>query len=81
MFKWMPNSGHEAKRLTPEVLKVKEQLRIICMDSKADDQHLYFSLKDDYAVQLLSTQRKGKSKSDKRQQMAKELSTRKHKKI
>jgi hypothetical protein len=81
MFKWMPNSAHEAKRLKPEVIKVKEQLRIICMDSKADDQHLYFSLKEDYAIQLLTTQRKGKTKSDKRQQMAKELSKRKHKKI
>jgi hypothetical protein len=81
MFKWMPNSANEAKRLKPEVIKVKEQLRIICMDSKADDQHLYFSLKEDYAMQLLTTQRKGKTKSDNRQQMAQELATRKHKKI
>jgi hypothetical protein len=81
MFKWMPNSAHEAKRLAQEVLKVEEHLCIVCMDSKADDQHLYFSLKDEYAIQLLTTQRKGKTKTPKRQQMAKELSKRKYKKI
>ena len=81
MFKWMPNSAHEAKRLKLEVIKFEKQLRIICMDSKADDQHLYFSLKDDCAMQLLTTQRKGKTKTPKRQQMAKELSARKHKKL
>lgn len=81
MFKWMPNCAHEAKRLRQEIVTFSQQLDIVCMDSKADDQHLYFSLKNDYNLQLLTTQRKGKSKSEKRQQMACEMSKQKYKKI
>lgn len=81
MFKWMTNSAHEAKRLGQEIVSFSQQLDIICMDSKADDQHLYFSLKDDYNLQLLTSQRKSKSKTKKRQQMASEMAQRKYKKI
>jgi hypothetical protein len=51
------------------------------MASKADDQHLYFSLKEDYPIQLLTRQRQGNSKTKNRQQMAKELSKREYQKI
>lgn len=81
MFKWMPNSAHEAKRLEVEVTKFSPNLRTICMDSKADDQNLYFSLKEQHQLQLLTTQRRGKAKTAKRIKMNKEMAKPKHKKI
>jgi hypothetical protein len=80
-FKWMPNSGHEAKRLQAELPKFERLVKIACMDSKADDYSLYRTLKDQYDIQLLTTMRRGKGKTPQRQQMRQELNTLRHRRI
>ncbi|MBI3335481.1 MAG: hypothetical protein HY001_03195, partial [Candidatus Portnoybacteria bacterium] len=44
IFQWMPNSGNEAKRMRQEIAGYTGMVQKIFMDSKADDQKLYFSL-------------------------------------
>ncbi|MGQ0604946.1 MAG: hypothetical protein ACT4QE_24975 [Anaerolineales bacterium] len=75
LFIWMPNSAHEGKRLGEELPPVYRLLNTVCMASKADDQKLYFALKD-AGVQLLTRPRKGTDKALKRQQMIQEMNTR-----
>lgn len=75
LFIWMPNSAHEGKRLGEELPPFYRLLNTACMDSKADDQKLYFALKD-AGLQLLTRPRKGKDKALKRQQMIQEMNTR-----
>jgi hypothetical protein len=41
-FKWMRNSAHEAKRMWLETGKLKGLITTVLMDSKADDQALFF---------------------------------------
>jgi hypothetical protein len=41
-FKWMRNSGHEAKRMWLETGQLKGLMTISLMDSKADDQAWFF---------------------------------------
>lgn len=80
LFIWMPNAAHEGKRLGEELLPFHRLLETVCMDSKADDQKLYFALKDE-GVQLLTRMRKGKNKSPARKQMRREMDTRAHRKL
>lgn len=80
LFIWMPNSAHEGKRLGQELPPFLRQLDTVCMDSKADDQKLYFSLKDN-GIQLLTRTRKGKDKSPARQQMIREMQSRAKRKL
>lgn len=80
-FKWMPNCAHEAKRLQAELPKFERQIKIACMDGKADDYPLYRALKDQYDIQLLTRMRRGKDKTPERQQMRKELSSERHRRI
>lgn len=51
------------------------------MDSKADDQKLYFHPQRDYGMQLITCPRKGKNKSASRQQMIREMWTRANRRI
>ena len=48
----------EAKRMEVEIVCYPGQITTVCMDSKADDQHLYFRLKKDHHIQLVTTPRK-----------------------
>jgi hypothetical protein len=73
LFHWMPNAGHEAKRMEVEIVRYPGRITTVCMDSKADDQHLYFRLKKDHHIQLVTTPRKGMDKSSARQRMIKEM--------
>lgn len=75
LFIWMPNSGHEAKRLGTEIVEFTGLVKTVCMDSKADDQKLYFWLKEDLGIQLLTSPRKRFDKTPRRQQMIAELKT------
>jgi len=75
LFIWMPNSGHEAKRLGTEIVEFTGLVKTVCMDSKADDQKLYFWLKEDLGIQLLTAPRKRFDKTPRRQQMIAELKT------
>ncbi len=45
IFQWMPNSRNEAKRMEEEIIKYEHIVKKVFMDSKADDQEMYFSLK------------------------------------
>jgi hypothetical protein len=74
LFQWMPNAAHEAQRLELELGRYISRLHTICMDSKADDQGLYFRLKRDDHMPLITTPRAGMDKSPERQRMIKELS-------
>lgn len=75
LFIWMPNSGHEAKRLGTEIVEFTGLVKTVCMDSKADDQKLYFWLREDLGIQLLTSPRKRFDKTPMRQQMIAELKT------
>jgi hypothetical protein len=81
MFKWMPNSGNEAKRMEVEVQKLKTIINIVCMDSKADDQHLHNNLKTTCNIQLITKPRKGMDKTASRKKFIKEMNRPKNKKI
>jgi hypothetical protein len=79
-FKWMRNSGHEAKRMWMETGKLKGLITTVLMDSKADDQALFREFQRQRQMLLLTTPRKGADKSPARQQMVKVLNQRKNKK-
>lgn len=81
LFLWMPNSAHEAKRLEREIIDYAGLLKTICMDSKADDQKLYFRLQRDHAIQLITCPRKGMNKTAFRKKMIREMWTRDNRKI
>ena len=79
IFQWMPNSGNEAKRMGQEVARHDKSIEQVFMDSKADDQKLYFGLKQEHQIQLVTVPRTGMNKSASRRQMIKEMLTRKNK--
>lgn len=54
LFQWMPNSGNEAKRMAEEIIKYAGVIGKVCMDSKADDQNLYWHLKRNHRIQLVT---------------------------
>ena len=81
LFIWMPNSAHEGKRLADEIVPYTGLVETVCMDSKADDQKLYFGLQDDYGIQLITRPRRGKNKSASRKKMIREMWTRANRKI
>lgn len=73
IFQWMPNSGNEAKRMEHEVVKYTGCIKRVFMDSKADDQHLYHRLKDEYGIKLVTSPRKGMDKTESRRAYIKEM--------
>ena len=75
LFQWMPNSAHEGKRLEEEIIHFQGVVKKVFMDSKADDQHLYFSLKKECHIQLVTQPRKGMDKSASRQKMIADMLT------
>lgn len=80
IFQWMPNSGNEAKRMESEIIAYENLIAKILMDSKADDQKLYFTLKQEYHIQLVTVPRKNMDKSESRQKMIKDMFTKQNKK-
>jgi hypothetical protein len=80
-FKWMRNSGNEAKRLWVETGKLKGRITTVLMDSKADDQDLFRELQRQRHMLLLTTPRKGADKSPARQRMVKVLKQRKNRRV
>jgi hypothetical protein len=81
VFVWMPNSAHEAKRLANEIVQYPGLIETVCMDSKADDQKLYFGLKANYRIRLITRPRRGKNKSASRKTMIREMWTPANRKI
>jgi hypothetical protein len=80
IFQWMPNSGNEAKRMEIEIIKYENIIKKVFMDSKADDQKIYFRLKEEHHIELVTVPRKGMDKSESRKKMIKEMLTRQNKK-
>ena len=72
-FKWMRNSGNEAKRMWLETGKLKGLITTVLMDSKADDKDLFREFHRQRHMLLLTTPRKGAAKSPARQRMVKVL--------
>lgn len=79
IFQWMPNSGNEAKRMEAEIMKYERLLGHVFMDSKADDANMYFRLKENHHIQLVTAPRKGMNKSPIRKKMIKDMLTPKNK--
>ena len=80
IFQWMSNAGHEAKRMEQEIIKYEGMIKKVCMDSKADDQALYFRLKKNHRIQLVTVPRKGMDTSASRKHMIKHMLTKKNQK-
>jgi hypothetical protein len=80
-FKWMRNSGNEAKRMWLETGKLKGLISTVLMDSKADDQALFFELQRQRGILLLTTTRQGADKSPSRQRMIKEQRQKKNQRL
>lgn len=79
IFQWMPNSGNEAKRMEAEIVRYEELVKKIFMDSKADDKDLYWLLKNNHKIQLVTAPRKGMNKSPERKLMIKDMLTKQNK--
>ena len=80
LFQWMSNAGNEAKRMEQEVITYEGMSKKIFMDSKADDQALYFGLKKNSRIQLGTVPRTGRDTSASRKHMIKHMLTKKNKK-
>ena len=80
MFKWIVNSENEAKRMETEIVKYERLIRKVFMDSKADDAKMYFRLKQDYQIQLITSPRKGMDKTPLRRKMISEMLTEQNRK-
>lgn len=80
-FKWMHNSGHEAKRMWLETGKLKGLITTVLIDSKADDQALFREFQRQRGMLLFTMARKGADKRPARQQLVKVLKQRKNKKL
>jgi hypothetical protein len=78
VFQWMPNSGNEARRMEKEIIKYSKTVSKVFMDSRADSQKIYFNLKQNHRVQLVTVPRKGMDKSESRKLMIKEMLTKRN---
>lgn len=81
VFQWRRNSAHEAKRLWLDTGKLKGLMTTGLMDSKADDQALFFQMQRQRRILLLTTTRQGTDKSPARKRMITGLTQRKHKRL
>jgi hypothetical protein len=75
IFQWTPNSAHEGKRMETEIIKYHKLVKKVYMDSKADSQKIYFNLKDNYNIQLVTNPRRNMNKTETRRRMIKEVLT------
>lgn len=74
ILQWMPNSGHEGKYLLTEAGHYSHELDRICMDSKADDLDIFYTLREHFGIKLLTYPRKkGKHPSAERRKMLRSI--------
>ena len=75
MFKWMPNSKDESKWLWWEAAKLKGLVSKVCMDARADKTRLFYEMKRQHGMTLLTRrqQKKGKKQIPGREAMYKEI--------
>ena len=79
-FVWMPNCAHEAKRLQSAMAAYAGLVHKVFMDSKADDQKLYFHLQQEHGIQLVTCPRTGMDKSAERKKMIRQMLTKQNRK-
>jgi hypothetical protein len=72
----MENAAHEGKQLEAEVSPHAGLVKRVFMDSRADDQQLYFDLKEKHHIRLVTRPRKGMDKSPRRMLMIAQMLTR-----
>ena len=77
-FIWMPNCANEAKRLQVEMPPYKGMIKLLCMDSKADDCPLYQHLHKRCGIQLLTSPRTGAETTPQRRHMIRQMRGRYH---
>ena len=74
LFYWMPNSADESKYMQVEVTNYSGLLARVCMDSKADSQDIFYSLKEYFGIKLItSPKKKGKLLKPDRANMLKSI--------
>jgi len=75
MFKWMPNSKDESKRLWWEAGKLKRLVSKVCMDARADKTRLFYEMKRQHGMTLLTRrqQKEGKKQIPGREAVYKEI--------
>lgn len=75
LFQWMPNCANEAKRMEQDIVRYSGIIKQVFMDSKADDQVLYWKLKYESHIQLVTAPRKFAHPSRERKQMFRDMLT------
>ena len=80
MFQWMCNAGNEAKRMQEEIKKYTGVIKKVFMDSRADDQKIYYELAQNHKIQLVTVPRRGMDKSESRKKMIRAMLTTQNKK-
>lgn len=78
VFKWMRHRAHAAKRLWRETGKLQGLITTVLMDSKADDQALFFQRQRPRRILLRTTTRQGTDQSPARKRLITVLTQRKH---
>src|ERR1044072_6917257 len=74
----MENAAHEGKQLEAEVSPHTGLVKRVFMDSRADDQQLYFDLTEKHHIQLITRPRQGLDKSPWRMLRTSHILTRKN---
>lgn len=64
-----------------EIVRYGTSVRTVLMDSGADDQKLYWNLKNNHRIQLVTVPRKNMDKSEERKTYINDMLTKKNKKI
>ena len=62
-----------------EIIKYEQIVKKVFMDSKADDAKMYFRLRKEHKIQLVTIPRKGMDKSPIRKNMIKDMLTKRNK--
>lgn len=81
MFIHMKNSSNEAKVMGRKIRRFTGLVENVCMDSKADDMALEYSLKQFSKINLITSPRKGMNKTPGRKLFVKRMSSKKFRKI
>lgn len=81
MFIHMKNSANEAKLMGWKIRRFKGVIENVCMDSKADDMDLEYSLKKFSKINLLTSPRRGMNKTSERKKFIKRMRSKGAKKI
>ena len=81
MFIHMKNSSNEAKVMGRKIRRFTGLVENVCMDSKADDMALEYSLRQFSKINLITSPRKGMNKTPERKLFVKCMSSKKLRKI